>query len=157
MRFLPLSWLRAVLSPRCPLRPSLRLLVLALVRHANTDGEAWPGRALLGAETGLSLSTVKRSLRELEARGVVVLAARGGGRGRTSRWRLEPEPPAALHAPRIFETGSPRAPRKGVVSASRKGFTVTDRTDQGRELNPPAPARVPWQEVLAFTRAMGAA
>lgn len=67
----------AALSPR-----ALRVLVVLVVFIARADprtGTAWPGPALLAAEVGMDVASVRKALRELEAEGWVVRRGRGRG------------------------------------------------------------------------------
>jgi DNA-binding transcriptional MocR family regulator len=152
MRFLPLSWLRGVLDTRCWLRPSVRLVLLALVRHTSAEqGEAWPGRARLAKETGYSESTIKRALRELEGLGLIGVSWRGGGRGRTTRYHLDAEPPEALHAARPQKTGSLRPGRNRVTDSRPKGVTKC------RAISVHPEELITPEEVMAFVQGLGAA
>lgn len=54
------------------IRVSAKAVFLAVASYANNDtGLAWPSHARLAADTGTSVSTVKRSLRELRNAGYV--------------------------------------------------------------------------------------
>ena len=52
------------------LRPNPRLVLLALLEYMPT---AYPGKAKLRDETGLSVASIKRSLLDLERMGVLVV------------------------------------------------------------------------------------
>jgi len=68
-------WLRAVLSEESTLDSSERLVMLALVRHANSStGIAWPGFGSLGKETGLGRTKIVTSIAELKRRGLLARA-----------------------------------------------------------------------------------
>lgn len=54
-----------------------KLLFTCLLFHGFRKGRAWPGQPRLARETGLSESTVKRTLRELEESGLVEIIRRG--------------------------------------------------------------------------------
>lgn len=64
------------------------LVALALAKHADKQGKAFPGRARLAAMTGLSEVTIKRALRTLVKLGVVSIVAGGRGRGRLTVFQL---------------------------------------------------------------------
>jgi hypothetical protein len=63
------------------LAPSDRLVLLALVEHADDTGDCFPGQERLAKWTGYSQRTVRASLKRLEARGVITRASRGNGKG----------------------------------------------------------------------------
>lgn len=70
------------------LRPTLRHVALTLSLHMNErGGSAYPSVGTLGRETGLSESTVRTSLRELEGGGWLDADVTAGGKGRTNRYR----------------------------------------------------------------------
>lgn len=58
-----------------------RLVLLALVEHANSDGEAWPSQRRLARYTGYSVRTVRAALKALETSELILREARGNGRG----------------------------------------------------------------------------
>lgn len=93
-RFDPLGWHRAVLSLECTLAALERLVLLALVKHANGAGQARPGLGTLANETGVSRRKVVMALHELERRGVLQRErqTRGEGYGST-RYQLPLAPP----------------------------------------------------------------
>ncbi|MGR5236279.1 helix-turn-helix domain-containing protein [Vibrio alfacsensis] len=49
------------------LKGSERLVLVCLAHHANKAGECWPSIKTLSLETGISLTTVKKALKHLEA------------------------------------------------------------------------------------------
>lgn len=55
-----------------------RFVFLALTLHTNRNDEAWPSIGRLARETGSSIRTVQRALRELEAFGDVASVERTG-------------------------------------------------------------------------------
>jgi hypothetical protein len=61
---------------------------VAIAYHANKSGHAWPGRERIRKLTALSLPSVKRAINGLVGHGYLHVE-RGGGRGWTSRYRLE--------------------------------------------------------------------
>lgn len=58
------------------LDPKAQCLFMWLCFHANQDGECFPSRKLLAEETGLSLPSVKRSIKLLENVGLVQVERR---------------------------------------------------------------------------------
>jgi hypothetical protein len=58
---------RTILDAGCTLSSSERLVALALIRCADDGGVAWPGMNLLAKMTGLSRSTIARSVASLES------------------------------------------------------------------------------------------
>src|SRR5664280_1442279 len=63
------------------LKPNPRLVLLILIEYMPT---AYPGKARLRNETGLSVASVKRSLQELECMGVLVVDRSKASTGRDS-------------------------------------------------------------------------
>lgn len=53
-----------------------KLLFVVIQFHAYQKGRAWPGQPTLAAESGMSESSVKRALKELEATGLVSVLRR---------------------------------------------------------------------------------
>lgn len=82
MSFEALRWVRDLRA-----KPLQKLLLWALGDAAGEHGVAWPSITALRLWTGLSERAVQRTLRELVAGGVLEVVA-GGGRGRTTRYRL---------------------------------------------------------------------
>jgi DNA-binding transcriptional ArsR family regulator len=77
---------------RLKLEPAAKLIMLALADMANDEGICWPSVASLLTRTGLSESTVRRHLGELEAGGLLKKHERPG---RSTVYRvLPPEKPA---------------------------------------------------------------
>jgi Helix-turn-helix domain len=71
------------------LTPSEKLLLLAMADHANDAGtRVYPSIERLVWKTGLGERTVYRTMRILEGDGIVVKEAQGGGRGKTTHYRL---------------------------------------------------------------------
>lgn len=65
--FSTLEALNALLSPDCALRPIVRLVALALVKHVDKLGQCFPSIARLALCTGLSKRAVIDALAELES------------------------------------------------------------------------------------------
>jgi DNA-binding MarR family transcriptional regulator len=90
--------------------PAEKVLYGVLMSHVRgTSGVAFPGQDLLAAECGLSVSTVRRSLRALEQRGLVSTQTVSGPKGRRNYYYLH-------------EGGSGQTDRMGPV-------TVTDEEE----------------------------
>lgn len=72
-----LGALRMILKPSDPaflgatLRPPQRLVLLALVVHADQAGQCWPSLTAIAKGTGLDRRTVMRALNRLESLGLV--------------------------------------------------------------------------------------
>lgn len=80
-----LSW-----AFRQSLRPTTKLVLLALADHANDDGECWPGIPGLTRKTGLSDRAIQEHLRKLERAGLLKITPRTDQQGRqiSSLYRL---------------------------------------------------------------------
>lgn len=66
-----------------------RLVLLALADHAHPDGtHAYPSVGSLARMTRLSVRAVQYALRELQELGEIEITRPGGGRGRTTEYRL---------------------------------------------------------------------
>jgi len=80
-RFYRAAWEASVLAE---LRPSARLVCLAIADRANTDGVTWVSQETLARQTGLSERTVRTALKILEAAEIIRRTRRwkerGGGR-----------------------------------------------------------------------------
>ncbi len=113
------------------LAPTSRHVALTFALHLNRrDRSAFPGAAKLADETGLHLSTVKRALADLEARGWLVCEQRGGslrgGRRLATVWSCAiPDDPTGSAEHRVqTTTGSPeRADRS---SCAREPVAQSD-------------------------------
>ncbi len=71
-----------------------RLVLLAIVEHADKDGKCWPSQARLAERTVLTDRTIRTALKRLESRGYIRRARRGTVAGRISDMftlRLQPE------------------------------------------------------------------
>lgn len=165
-RFSPLAWLRAVLAPTCTLDPMESLVLLALVKHADDEGQAFPGMGLLARETRVSRRKVLLALDYLAESGVLKREkqTRGQGFGSNNYW-LSPKPPtSALGAPRdarpvvhpMHQGSAPGAPLvvHGVHMGSAPGAPYLDQelpngTAQGAGALPPVAA--PATPSLALT------
>jgi DNA-binding transcriptional ArsR family regulator len=70
------------------LSPSARLLLIMLRHYAHQSEEAWPGQKRLADDLGLSESTIRRAVRELEERALIETRRRG--MGQSLLYRLMP-------------------------------------------------------------------
>jgi hypothetical protein len=78
-----LRWVRPL-----RLQPATKLLAWALADFADPEGLSWPSVAALCEATCLHRRSVQRELRALVECGALVIVS-GGGRGRTTRYRLQ--------------------------------------------------------------------
>ena len=68
-----------------PIRPGLKIVLLALADHADNDGKCWPGVSGVAKKCGLSCRQVVRATGELEEFGLIRAERRAGnGDGRKS-------------------------------------------------------------------------
>lgn len=75
----------------CDLPTNDRFVLLSLADYANDEGHhVYPSVATIVRKTGLSESTVHRSLTYLEEQGYLLLVRQGGGR-QTNEWRINPD------------------------------------------------------------------
>lgn len=130
-----------------------RHVALTFALHLNRrDRSAYPGAAKLAEETGLHLSTVKRALADLEARGWLVCEQRGGsikgGKRLATVWAcaIPEDPTGRTEDPVHPATGGPgRADRyscaRGPVAQDDPNYPENyPRTPPGDDdLRPPAP------------------
>jgi len=80
--------------------PSMqRLLLIVYIKHANSDGIAWPGGERLAKLCGSSLKSVKRHRSALIACGVLDLVEGGAGRVYRIRINLEALPTGDTESP----------------------------------------------------------
>ena len=62
---------------------------LVYTRHANADGESYPGNPLIAYKTGLSIRSVQRAVRSLVTKGLLSKVSSGtGGRRVFTRYRV---------------------------------------------------------------------
>jgi len=66
-----------------------------LARRMDDEGQAWPSADLVAFEAGVEVRTCRRALASLVAQGELEIVERGGGRGRTTAYRLGPRLRAA--------------------------------------------------------------
>jgi len=98
--------------------PLEKLLMLALLSHADGEGHCFPSVATLAAETGISRRTVQRLLRRLERAGLLRITP-GQGRRHPSSYRL------ALPGKGV--TVTPFRPGKGVSDDTGKASPRPER------------------------------
>ncbi|MEO1330830.1 MAG: helix-turn-helix domain-containing protein [Pseudomonadota bacterium] len=81
---------RAIAATRS--KPSARLVLIALCDAADGAGRCWPKVSRLRAFTGLSDSSVRRAIQDLEKAGEIRVEERGGGapggQGRASTYQI---------------------------------------------------------------------
>jgi DNA-binding MarR family transcriptional regulator len=61
------------------LRPSERLVLIALGTYASSTGVCWPAVGTLAADTGLDPSTVRRTIHSVEKRGLITVSVQRQG------------------------------------------------------------------------------
>jgi hypothetical protein len=112
-----------------PADPIDRYVLLKLADNADQDGRCFPSRPEICDKTRLSVSTVKRSIGNLEREGWITVK-RGDGRGHRSQYQINKRGSEGTGSQRTGSerTGSVR-PKKGFTE-NEKGFT---------EKNPPDP------------------
>ncbi|NAZ37170.1 helix-turn-helix domain-containing protein [Rubellimicrobium sp. CFH 75288] len=69
------------------------LVLLALADFADDEGFCYPSMPAIAAKARMTERGVRGILRRLEASGWVT-TERGGGKGRSSRYRVNPDPPS---------------------------------------------------------------
>ncbi len=75
----------AVLRARVPVTPTAKLILIGLADHAHPDGRnSYPSVPRLAEYAQIGQRAVQRTLRELEAAGLIVVQTRGGGRRATT-------------------------------------------------------------------------
>jgi len=119
--------------------PTERLVLLAIADCANDRGEAWPSMAALVGKTRLSERTIQRAVQTLVDLGELV-AVIGGGRGRTTKYRLPTKAPAdnPRHGDAVTDTETPsEKPRKpddvSEKPRQRNPVTVTETPSTSAE------------------------
>jgi hypothetical protein len=75
------------------LTPAGALVWIVLYRFANPDGTVTVSADRIQACTGLSMKTVFRALKDLKAKGLVKVIARGGINRGASKYRIRPYSP----------------------------------------------------------------
>lgn len=127
-----------------------RKLVLArLADIARDDGSSvYPSLETIARSTGLSERTVRTALRELEAMRVLVVVRRGGGREKTTRYRIDLDTLEALSnpataAPFISETRQ-QPPLNPATAAPEPllnpKYTLSEKASSSEASSPAAPS-----------------
>ena len=93
----------------------------ALATYASRDGQCWPSRERLAADTGYSVATVQRALAELVRIGAVTMTRRGR---RAPLYQLHGQPAEARQ-------GEGRCPVDGSVLIHQEGDDRSILTHQG--------------------------
>lgn len=117
--------------------PTERLVLLAIADAANDRDEAWPSMAALVEKTGLSERTVQRCVSTLVNLGELSKAV-GGGRGKTTKYRLltmsdEPETPTEKPRNPDPRQENPVSESVNPVSLSENPVTVSPGTIKNRQ------------------------
>lgn len=151
--FSPLEALRLILSPDSKLRSVVRLVAMALVEHADKQGECWPSIARLSACTGLSKRAVINALAELESSAESPLCLTrehrlsSAGDRTSNRYRLSirrapgsaPDAPPVVH--QMHQGSAPDAPNLDQGTENKKNSQrVAVAQKPEREKAPRAPA-----------------
>lgn len=126
--FRPLDALRATLDGSNPLSSTERLVILALVRRADSvSGEAWPSLATIATDTGLSRRAIAAALARIEADpyAPVRLSRRRRSKGATQ------EPDSTLY--RLSLPSAPRSPgsEAGAPPSEAGALQVVNEVHQG--------------------------
>jgi hypothetical protein len=134
-----------------PATPILRLVLISLANHANADGLCWPSHGRICDETGLSRSTVIRSIKELDSGRFIARETKGGAGPRdTALYRvlpyvLNPVDNLSKKGSRLTPLGRlrvSRPPNKGVTADTQNlnpsGLEPRVRA-RAREEPPPMP------------------
>ena len=114
------------------------LVYIALLNRANSKGLAWPATARIAKESRTSLSTVKRTIKSLEGRGLLTkqLRPRGDGSNDSNVYHVamfERTPPGPNH-PFIAGRGVQGEPGRG-PQGTNPGSSV-DRKEDTQEEDP---------------------
>lgn len=124
--------MQAVLASK--LQPTgVRMVALCLAWHVNEDtGQAWPGRALLAREAGVTPDYAGKVLRGLERDHVIESVVRGGssdGRKWVSRYRFTAEWLGVWRTGVLQNRGSVKH-TTGVLENCQPGFPSPPRKDE---------------------------
>lgn len=103
---------------------SVRAVLNVLADYANDSGFAWPGRALLASEAGVSERTVIRAIQKLCADGWVEVAENAsGGRGKKPGFKITPP------TPQKGDIKGDNSAAERVTTCHQKGDNVTVKGD----------------------------
>lgn len=100
---MPLKWFE-VLELNLP--STQKSVLLALLKHADTEGKCYPGIDTLTQLTSLGSSTVGRALKALEAAGYITRTIRATNKGRSSTLYQLTQKPATVVSPKPTESVS---------------------------------------------------
>ena len=112
------------------LTPNERLVGLALANYANDLGEKiYPGQERIQAQTGLSESSVRRSIQSLVSSGWLIVVTKGDGRGHATEYRMpvDMQIVADRHAELKGVKSAPPNPER-VSHRRKKGVTQTPQS-----------------------------
>ena len=119
-----MSWIEKAWAVALPARE--KLVLLAIVSHANAEGCCWPGIERLVDMTGLSRRTVLRAISTLEDVGVITVER---GAGRANRYRVnahnEPQKPVPARHQCQRDTGANQSPTSANQSQTSANVTPT--------------------------------
>jgi len=73
------------------LTASQKLVLLCLADHANDDGVCWPSMPRLAQRSDMKLRNTQRVVHSLIEKGYVEVLEEGGGRGKTTVYRIKPD------------------------------------------------------------------
>lgn len=139
-------WFDAVTDP--DLNPLERLCLAVLVRYQGSNASAWPSRARLAADLGVTQRTVRRLIVGLESKGKITVS-HPDRQGRSQPVEYAICVPEKGDAPdTLFETkGCRQCPEKGDASVRpyiRKNMSVKKslRTREKKPLVPPTAKEV---------------
>ncbi len=120
MEFSLIEWVRELADVQIGVHA--KMVAVMLGRHANEKGECFPGFLTLCRETGVSKREMTRSIRELEASGIVIVR---GGHGAKYCYELVP------HRRRLKTKPVPHRHQTGATQASVEDQTgATQASDR---------------------------
>jgi len=154
--------------------PKRKAIAVAVADHADHDGgSVFPSIARIAAKVEWSERTVQRTLRELEAIGLLIVVNEGGaGPKDTREWRFDMQLLADLaagHAKIVINKGDSESPLEGdsltplavvrvtesalrVTGSTLKGDSPDTRTVNNHQLEPSSRERAPATETAALAR-----
>lgn len=117
-----------------------KAVAFTLATYMDADGKAWPGRRLIAIGASVDVSTVDRGIRELVARGFLLVER---SRGRTSNtYYAVPQPDVNSRSVRpLGAANSRRAQRQWTHSAARNSGTVPPEFVSKKPSAKPPPAQ----------------
>lgn len=122
--------------------PPMELKVILLfIRHADHRGIAWPSPALMARKLAANVRNVERAVAALEARGLLAIAERGGGRGHPTKRRVT-IPAKVGDAPAIKSASAAKhrrtAPVNGPANTGARGRQTPARARAKHRRTAPA-------------------